>query len=388
MIRAFLRLLRTPVLVLGLLAVLDGALGLLGPAPCRLEAMLSVFRLHPTRLWALRPDLSTAFQGAPLHTDARGRRVDPEGPAGAGRIHVLGDSLTFGWGVGDAEAWPVQLQRLLGEKVENLAVPGYTTWQGLRVADEEVLAADPRVVLIAYGVNDVSKGRFFRSDLRPDSAQEPAGPRVTEAWNLLLGTHAYRFLRNQALARRDASLRDRAAGLRPLGGAPPRVSLEEYGRNLEALVARVRSRGARAVLVRMPLNLPLPPRDLHPDRAESRARQGDLEGALGEDPRNTRRAWEWFDRSLERGDEAAASRALDLLKRQEVWAASSLHQDYNRRLDEVARRLEVPVVDVEAAFRAHPGEPLFNDPVLDPYHPNARGHRLLAEEVRRVLQGR
>ena len=57
----------------------------------RLEAILEIFELHPTRIWALRKGLGTIFEGAPLHTDHEGFRTDPAAPqAGPFRIRVGG----------------------------------------------------------------------------------------------------------------------------------------------------------------------------------------------------------------------------------------------------------------------------------------------------------
>jgi len=397
------RLAWTLLVLLGLVG-LDATLGRLPTAPERLEAILEIFELHSTRLWTLRRNLTTRFEGAPLHTDAQGWRTDPANPTnGPFRVHILGDSLTFGWGVGDAEAWPARLQQHLGVSVRNASVPGYTTWQGMRVLEEVTLPDHPEIVMIGHGVNDVSKLRFFSADTRPDDEQAPHSDLSVQAWNLVMGTNTYRFLRNRAFRQRDGALDGQAAFLRLSEQAPPRVSLEAYGANLTAMIEKTRAAGAIPVLVRMPLNLPLPP-NVPPEartraagffaRASALAEAGDaaqaasviLEG-LRLDPLDRQRCWEAYELGLKAGDEATMKAALDLLRRQEVYQSSARHVESNRRVDEVAARTRTPVVDVEATFARFPGRRLFNDPVRDPYHPNPEGHALIAEEAARVLRG-
>jgi len=373
------------------------------PAPReRLEAILEIFELHPTRIWALRKGLDTRFMGAPLHTDHEGWRIDPAAPSGGPfRIYVLGDSLTFGWGVGDSQTWPSLLQRRLGIPVRNASVPGYTTWQGMRVLHEVALPDRPEVVMICHGVNDVSKLRFFGADTRPDEDQRPQSELAVTTWNLLMNTNTYRFLRNRAFRNRDGALEGQAAFLRLSQEAPPRVSMEAYAGNLTQMVDQVRAAGALPVLVKMPLNLPLPPQVSPASRrqaaelfaqASRRVQQGDFAQAtaryregLSLDPLDAKRCWEAYELGRKSGDSAVAEFALSLLRRMEVYQSSARHVQSNLRVDQVARETGTPVVDVEAIFARFPGRPLFNDPVLDPYHPNAAGHALIAEEAARLL---
>ncbi len=383
---------------------LDLAVGFWPVPRERLEAILEIFELHPTRIWALRRGLDTRFEGAPLHTDDEGWRTDPAAPqAGPFRIYVLGDSLTFGWGVGDSQAWPALLQGQLRVPVRNASVPGYTTWQGLRVLEEVALPDRPEIVMLCHGVNDVSKLRFFGADTRPDDEQRPQSKLTVGAWNLVMGTNTYRFLRNRAFRQRDSALEGQAAFLRMSEQAPPRVSLEAYARNLTAMIERVRAAGAVPVLVKMPLNLPLPP-TVSPEaraqastlfaQASSLARRGNTAQAaasyldgLRQDPLDRQRCWDTYELGLGAEDAATMKAALDLLRRLEVYQSSARHVESNRRLDEVASATRTPVVDVEAAFARSPGQVLFNDPVRDPYHPNPTGHALIAREAARVLSG-
>jgi acyl-CoA thioesterase-1 len=77
-------------------------------------------------------------------------------------IVVLGDSLTSGYGIGEANAFPTVLQRLLDQggyhyRIVNAGVSGDTSAGGLRRA-ATLIAADVRVLIVALGVNDGLRG--------------------------------------------------------------------------------------------------------------------------------------------------------------------------------------------------------------------------------------
>jgi acyl-CoA thioesterase-1 len=78
------------------------------------------------------------------------------------RILAFGDSLTAGFGVAPAEAFPVRLAARLAAdgyevEVDNAGVSGDTTSGGLARLDW-VLAARPDVVLLELGANDMLRG--------------------------------------------------------------------------------------------------------------------------------------------------------------------------------------------------------------------------------------
>lgn len=91
----------------------------------------------------------------------RGPTVEREKPAGVFRIAVIGDSQTFGIGVGDGESWPAVLEKSLaprvhGARVEvmNCAVAGYDAEQSAAALESHWLAFAPDLVLLGYFVND------------------------------------------------------------------------------------------------------------------------------------------------------------------------------------------------------------------------------------------
>jgi len=87
--------------------------------------------------WALWPSRPIA------HLDSRGANVI-----------AFGDSLTAGYGAGTAEDYPSVLATLLGTPVVNAGVSGDTTESALARLDADVLARDPRIVIVGLGGND------------------------------------------------------------------------------------------------------------------------------------------------------------------------------------------------------------------------------------------
>jgi len=78
---------------------------------------------------------------------------EPIYPTAGSTVVVFGDSLAFGTGASAGNDIASQLTAGLNQKVLNLGVPGNTTADGLARIDE-LLAVDPRVVVIMLGGND------------------------------------------------------------------------------------------------------------------------------------------------------------------------------------------------------------------------------------------
>ena len=83
-------------------------------------------------------------------------------PALAITLAALGDSLTAGWGLPAADAYPAKLARALAEKgqtvtILNFGISGDTTAGGLARLNM-VLAAAPDGVILELGANDMLRG--------------------------------------------------------------------------------------------------------------------------------------------------------------------------------------------------------------------------------------
>jgi lysophospholipase L1-like esterase len=79
------------------------------------------------------------------------------GSTGANLI-AFGDSLTAGYGAGAGEDYPSRLSALIGTAVINAGISGDTTASALARLDADVLARDPRIVIVGLGGNDFLNG--------------------------------------------------------------------------------------------------------------------------------------------------------------------------------------------------------------------------------------
>src|SRR5512142_926678 len=82
------------------------------------------------------------------------RNLDSRGTA----IIAFGDSLTAGFGASAGEDYPSKLSAIIGAPVVNAGVNGDTTEAALARIDAEVLARDPRIVIVGLGGNDFLRG--------------------------------------------------------------------------------------------------------------------------------------------------------------------------------------------------------------------------------------
>ena len=221
----------------------------------------AIFEGDPLLLWRLKPNLKDAYWDfTTVTTNAQSFRADyPIGakPAGTFRIVCLGDSVTFGYRVPPVwperpkdydpewQPYPVLLQRELRKANPNrsievfpMAVPGYTTHQGLAWLRRDIDYLQPDMVIASFGWNDVSI-----SDVPDREAID------TRWWPV-----AIRWLidHSQAFAHATRWLRSRN-NVKPVALNPaPRVSQKEYIDNFNAIVRLAKDHGTGVIVIGAP----------------------------------------------------------------------------------------------------------------------------------------
>jgi hypothetical protein len=130
---------------------------------------------HPSRGWALKPDLRDAdpYGPASLNSNSAGMRGRDEygehPPDGVTRIVLLGDSFAFGEEVADHETFAHRVEELLPRvEVLNLGVHGYGHDQMLIYLGEEGLRYHPDIVIVGFVQDDMQRNMLsFRDYAKP-----------------------------------------------------------------------------------------------------------------------------------------------------------------------------------------------------------------------------
>jgi lysophospholipase L1-like esterase len=78
-------------------------------------------------------------------------------------VIAFGDSLTAGYGAGEGEDWPSRVSSSTNIAIVNAGRSGDTTDSALARLDDDVLARDPRIVIVGLGGNDFLRGEPLSS---------------------------------------------------------------------------------------------------------------------------------------------------------------------------------------------------------------------------------
>lgn len=164
----------------------------------------------------------------------KGKELPEPKPPGEFRILAIGDSNTLGWSGPGEPSWPMYLEQELGRSVRvvNAGVYGYTSYQGL-VRLDQALGTWPDLVLVSFGGNDALRVPMSDHDY------------AARAWV----ENAMLMLRLGHLA---LKVRDAIASPPAMDSLVPRVSYEEYTRNLTTMIERCRKAGVQIALLTRP----------------------------------------------------------------------------------------------------------------------------------------
>ena len=206
---------------------------------------------HPDLVYELKPALAGTFRGKPLRTNRHGMRgpeVAREKPPGTFRIAGLGDSVMFGWGVGEGEPYLQVLERRLaaaypGRAFEclNFAVPGYNAAMEAAAFEHRAAAFDPDVVVVHFVHNDLGLPHF----MQPAGARPPGRSRLLALLRQRLGDGEDA---PELLAHRDSA---ESQGRRVEARAQYQhmVGEEGYRRAMARLARAARQRGVPVVVL-------------------------------------------------------------------------------------------------------------------------------------------
>ncbi len=126
---------------------------------------------HRRIIYELVPSSKFQFKGKPVEVNAQGFRDKAypiTKPQKTRRIIGLGDSVMFGWGVGEADCYLAQLEDSLNSgqdsvhyEVINTGVPGYNTAMEVATLEHKFNLDEVDMVIINYIGNDLDLPNFI-----------------------------------------------------------------------------------------------------------------------------------------------------------------------------------------------------------------------------------
>jgi hypothetical protein len=96
----------------------------------------------------------------------RDREYSIEKPNNTIRIIVLGDSVTFGWGINVSDTERMlnnDLNTTINFEVLNFGVPGFNTLEEIHLLEKKGLKYNPDVVIIGYVAGDAENNTKFKT---------------------------------------------------------------------------------------------------------------------------------------------------------------------------------------------------------------------------------
>ena len=235
------------------------------------EKQSGIFEGDPLLLWRLKPNLDQVVwdftvlstNSQHLRTEHVGETVGRKQP-GTIRVVCLGDSVTFGFRVPvvwpdkpteyDHEwlPFPMLLEKQLRaanpeRKIEvvTMAVPGYTSHQGLAWLQRDIVELQPDLLIVSFGWNDASF-----SDVADRETIRTNWYAVAVRWlidHCQAFAHATHWLRA-----REAKARQQKQTGQPIVRPAARVSQQEYLNNMIAIQDLARQRGAAVIVIAAP----------------------------------------------------------------------------------------------------------------------------------------
>ena len=312
--------------------------------------------------WKLRPNSSLdvenvvyRMRGEPLRwhleVNANGHRGAPYPAAPAAPLIVaLGDASTFGFRVDDEDTYPAQLQRTLRANglpeatVINYGIPGYTSFQGRRLLEGILAQHAPDVVLLSFGA----------MDQKTDKLSDAQKAQRISAANLEF-SHYFESPAIVRIFRRPPEF-ERT----PLEDKTNRASPTEFRENMEAMIELAERSGARVILLDLVFVRPI---------------LGEVTAALAR------------EHGLPRveGRTLLRDTLLELLEGQRFQSEREVSERFWK--DEIERYR--PIYYSPSFFESLFADPVWNGLLLfflvDPLHPNALGHRVIAEALKPLI---
>ncbi|MDA1162344.1 MAG: acyltransferase family protein [Planctomycetota bacterium] len=186
----------TGAVALLLICFSETALWKISPLETTAWGELPALQTHPTRGYALQPDLDMRLRynnyDYPIRTNSlglRGPEVKDHDSDNTLRILALGDAFTMPEGVSGEQSWPAVLQRSLADnwsdidaEVLNAGVTGYSPVQSLPQLRELAPRLHPDLIVYQFFVNEFAEIVFNNDELQAAIGLTRCNERLDVRW--------------------------------------------------------------------------------------------------------------------------------------------------------------------------------------------------------------
>jgi lysophospholipase L1-like esterase len=322
---------------------------------------ISAHRQRPKGYGPYVPNLSTKFGGVTVTINSRGWRdaeYSLEKPEGVIRILVVGDSVTFGYGVQLEEVFSKVLERELNQRgkahyqVLSLGGAAGNTYFQKNVIRDNVPIYAPDLVILAFNLNDIvppevfEKGDSHPSDVRSSVSRSMLRLRKTLDGMFRSRSHLYFLFRER----------------------------------MKAIL--------RQFAIASPVMVPMGAFDIESDYGLSA--WGNTSAALLEIARQLQRDKVKFLIAILPVEMQLSGQIAEIYRREYgfVFADSLVNGKPQEMIVNFAKQHGIACVDLLPAFREDPDEKKFfriYGGAIDWNHPNPLGHKIIAEELTKAL---
>ncbi|AUN99900.1 hypothetical protein DOM21_01260 [Bacteriovorax stolpii] len=307
--------------------------------------------------WMQKPNLKTTFEKQPVLTNDNGFRLPKNNNQSTDvQILTLGPSSAFGWGVANEDTYT----SIIGEKLKlnplNASGIGHSILQGQKMWQKVSPLLHPQYAVIAYGVNDLDKFRFFDSEPVNDLTFFSQGPYGLAIDKMQLPTD---FASSLSLVLRQI---EHSINCEKLVNSAQRVEWKDYENALTAMTNEMKEKNITPIIINTPFLLK------HKNSLFSKTL---IENTYLE------------MKNLARNKKCKeAQEKLKFAKTLEPDNINISVIEFNGFLKKFCEEKKLKCIDSWSLLVNSSATNNFYDPV----HPSAKGHKLIADEIVKLIQ--
>lgn len=305
--------------------------------------------------WMQKPNLDSTFEHQSVITDLNGHRINSADTQNLPELITLGPSSAFGWGIKNDETYTSLSAKKMNLSVTNASGIGHSIAQGSRMWEKLKTTISPKYALIAYGVNDLDKFRFFDSDSINDQDFFKDAPRALKIDKLKLPSD---FVVVLSLVIRQLS---HTLKCDQLVKSPQRVEWNSYKDLLLSMLNEMKAKKITPILINTPFYLS----HADPEFNEEKILKAYAEVSSLAIQNKCKEAHE----------------KLKIAKALEPFSINQKVIEFNSKLKEFAQKNQIIIVDAHDLLGTQNAKDNFYDPV----HPSVKGHKIIADEILKEL---